>query len=544
MVLTEFIQHSNPQQLTQQAVTHEKRSSFRRQLFLIFAACGFAVALAVAVAYSYSTSEYIRKLYVSQALQATQSFARLSVLAMLYDSGENAKDAAESTLSFPSIKFVSVINSDGKVLLENGRWHGERLQFDTQQPREFDAALISEKDNAWHFWAPVFAQTAEAQPDDGVILTGDKQKEYVGFVYVVQDKKEFLASQYESFRRNAIIGLMCAVAFIVLLHFAINRLLAPMTRLAAVMDRTRQGDTAARATPEGAIELVNMAEIYNSVMDNLADRDVRLMRQKDELESEVTLRTQELVQARDEAIDASRHKSEFLSNISHELRTPLQAIMGYSDILHERLEDEGLDDLCEDTECITDNANHLLNLINSILDLSKIEAGRMDIHLAHVKIGNVVRQAQETILPLMQKNANQLVVEIEETDQMIRIDETKLLQILLNLLSNAGKFTQMGRVTVSVRQSEDELNIEVADTGIGIKQQHLNVIFDAFRQVDGSATREFEGTGLGLSITRRFCEVMGGYISVTSQPGRGSTFSVRFPLPIRASDNSANIDLA
>lgn len=538
--MIESIQYSKSQQLVRHAVAGERRTSFRRQLFLIISACGFAVALAVAIAYSYTTSEYIRELYIGQAKQATQSFAQLSELALLYESGENAEKAARSTLSFPSIKFVSIINSDGAVLQDWGKLHGKQLQFEKQRPRDSQAVLISEADNAWHFWAPVFAQTAE-EADDGVILTGTQQQEYLGFVYVVQDKKEFVASQYESFRRNAVIGLICAVLFIFLLHFAINRLLAPMTRLAHVMDRARQGDTAARATPAGAVELVNMAETYNSVMDNLADRDMRLMQQKDELESEVTLRTQELVQARDEAVDASRHKSEFLSNISHELRTPLQAIIGYSDIMHEGLEDEGLEDLCVDVERITDNANHLLNLINSILDLSKIEAGRMDIHLTHVRIGDVLRQAQATILPLMQKNANELILDIEETDGLIEIDETKLLQILLNLLSNAGKFTQMGEVTVTARQRKDELTVDVADTGVGMSRQHLNMIFDPFRQIDGSATREFQGTGLGLSITRRFCEVMGGHISVTSQPGRGSTFSVRFPLPIRASDSAAKL---
>ncbi len=530
------IQYSKPQQLTEIPTPGKRRGSFRRQLFIIISACGCAVALAVAMAYSYTTSEYIRKLYVDQALQATQGFAQVSELALLFGSGENADGAAQTTLSFPSIKFVSLIDSKGEILKYWGKRPGKLIQFTNQHPQEPGAALVSEVGNAWHFWAPVYTQSAEAQADDGVILTGAEQQEYLGFAYVVQDKKEFVASQYESFRRNAVIGLICAVVFIFLLHFAINRVIAPMTRLAQVMDRARQGDTAARAVPAGAIELVNIAETYNRVMDNLAERDERLMQQKDELESEVMLRTQELVQARDEAVDASRHKSEFLSNISHELRTPLQAIIGYSDILHEGLEDEGLEDLCKDVERITVNANHLLSLINSVLDLSKIEAGRIDVNSTQVKISSVARQAQETMLPLMQQNSNELILKIVESEDLIEIDKTKLLQILLNLLSNAGKFTQLGQVTLTIRQNTEELNIEVADTGIGMSQQHLNIIFDPFRQIDGSTTREFQGTGLGLSITRRFCEVMGGYISVTSELGKGSTFSVRFPLPIRACD--------
>ncbi len=530
------VSYARPRQFTDDSTSGKRGGSFRRQLFIIISACGCAVALAVAIAYSYTTSEYIRKLYIDQALQATQGFAQVSELALLLGSGENAEGAAMTTLSFPSIKYVSLIESDGEALKVWGERPGRLVQFTDQRPQQPGAALISEVDNAWHFWAPVYTQSAEAQADDGVILTGVEQQQYLGFAYVVQDKREFVASQYESFRRNAVIGLVCAVLFIFLLHFAINRVLAPMTRLAQVMDRARQGDTAARAVPAGAIELVNIAETYNRVMDNLADRDVRVMQQKDELESEVLLRTQELVQARDEAVDASRHKSEFLSNISHELRTPLQAILGYSDIMHEGLEDEGLLDLCKDVERITANANHLLSLINSILDLSKIEAGRIDINSSQVRISNVARQAQETILPLMQKNSNELLLDIDDAEELIEIDKTKLLQILLNLLSNAGKFTQLGEVTLTIRQHAKELNIEVADTGIGMSQQHLNIIFDPFRQIDGSATREFQGTGLGLSITRRFCELMGGHISVTSEPGKGSTFSVRFPLPIRTGE--------
>lgn len=527
--MTESTQYNNVTPVLAISKRRGKIISFRQQLFLIFAAFGLAVALTAALAYAYSTTQYIRSLYEQQAQQATQNFAELSELSLLYESGDNALDAAAATLSFPSIKFVSIINAEGKTLLEEGSWGGTKMKFIGKKPTLPTAELVGTTDTAWHFWAPVYTDTSEASDISEQLL----EREYLGFVYVVQDQQEFLVAEYDIFRKNILIGMLGGLAFIILLHFLLNRLLAPMNRLVQVMDQTRLGDTTARAMCDGPEEIVDMAEIYNNVMDNLADRDARLIQQTEVLESEVTLRTQELVHARDQAIDASRHKSEFLANMSHELRTPLQAILGYTDIVKEGLEDEGFDEFSEDIERVTSNATHLLTLINSILDLSKIEAGRMDINLNPTNLERVISDTQGTIMPLIQQNKNELQIDINAPDTMFDIDRIKLLQIMLNLTSNAGKFTKNGVVSIRANISPEELIIEVADTGIGMNKDHLKMIFDPFRQVDGSATREFEGTGLGLSITRRFCEVMGGHIGVTSEVGKGSCFTVRFPLPIR-----------
>lgn len=511
-----------------------KRTSFRQQLFSIFAGCGLTVAVAAAIAYAYSTTQYLRELYIGQAMQATENFAELSELALLYESGENAQDAAKATLSFPSIKHVSVVSSDNKMLLEEGSWSGKRIAVPTSNDGSTNAVLLGSTSRAWHFWAPVYSATEEGL---GLNAAETSAQEYIGYVYVVEDQQEFLHAEFEIFRKNILIGLLGGLVFILALHFLLNRLLAPMNRLAQVMEKTREGDTSVRAVPSGPSEIVDMAEVYNNVMDNLADRDAKLMRHAESLESEVSLRTQELVQARDQAIDASRHKSEFLANISHELRTPLQAILGYSDILREGMEDECLDDFVEDVDRITHNGTHLLTLINGILDLSKIEAGKMDLSLTTIKVADVIDKAKDTLLPLMQQNRNELQIDIDTPDQTVEIDEIKLLQIILNLSSNAGKFTKNGIVAIRVRHSEDALVIEVEDSGIGMDKEHLKMIFDPFRQIDGSTTREFEGTGLGLSITRRFCDVLGGHISVTSERGKGSCFNVHFPLPISISND-------
>lgn len=537
--MTESIQ-SNSDTLLINQPARKKHISFRLQLFLIFAACGLSVAIAAAAAYAYSTSQSLLQLYEHQALRATENFAQLSELALLYESGDNAIDAAAATLAFPSIKQVAIVNSEGTVLLEEGKWHGDTYRFGKRQPQAAHAEEVHSNERAWTYWAPVYTQTVSAQAEDELVITGSKEKEYLGYVYVIQDKKEFLETELALLRQNLIIGLICGLAFLVLSHFALARLLAPMNKLVDVMERTREGDTSARAAEEGPEEIVDIAEIYNNVMDVLAERDAQLMRQKDILETEVELRTQELVQARDQAVDANRHKSEFLANMSHELRTPLQAIMGYSDIIRETLEDEGLDDYCEDVERITHNATHLLGLISSILDLSKIEAGRMELKLSSTPVGSIIENAAQTIMPLMQQSGNELFIDTDDRERHIEIDATKMLQILLNLLSNAGKFTQNGKVTVTTRHSDKELRIDVRDTGIGMNADQQAIIFDEFRQADGSTTRQFEGTGLGLSITQRFCELMGGSISVDSKEGEGSCFTVLLPLPIVQSARAAD----
>lgn len=244
------------------------------------------------------------------------------------------------------------------------------------------------------------------------------------------------------------------------------------------------------------------------------------------------------MQARDAALEASRHKSEFLSNISHELRTPLQSIIGYTDVLIETLDNKHNEQSLADLERVMRNAQHLLSLIDTILALSKIEAGRMDLNIERVELRQLLTQAEETVAPLMKVNNNSLQISLEENEDTLEIDAGKTLQIILNLLSNALKFTRDGEVFMHVRHSPSKLVIAIEDSGIGISAEKQSIIFEPFRQVDGSNTRHFQGTGLGLSIAQRFCQLMGGKIRVDSEPGLGATFTVTIPLPpLRTTDS-------
>jgi PAS domain S-box-containing protein len=240
-------------------------------------------------------------------------------------------------------------------------------------------------------------------------------------------------------------------------------------------------------------------------------------------------------EARRTAEQASRTKSDFLANMSHELRTPLNAIIGYSEILIEDASDRGDDMSLGDLQKIKGAGKHLLGIINDILDLSKIEAGRMDVYLEQVFLPRLIDEVRTIVEPLMNKNNNKLVIDCPADIGSLRTDLTKLKQSLINLLSNAAKFTKEGEVRLALakRPAEDggpaRFTFAVSDSGIGMSEEQLGRLFQAFTQADSSTTRHFGGTGLGLTITRHFCTMLGGTVEVTSKLGEGSTFTVTLP---------------
>jgi signal transduction histidine kinase len=245
-------------------------------------------------------------------------------------------------------------------------------------------------------------------------------------------------------------------------------------------------------------------------------------------------RQTELEQAREEAERATRMKTEFLANMSHELRTPLNAIIGYSQILQEDAADLGLAAFGGELAKIERAGNHLLGLINAILDLSKIEAGRMELHVEPVRVADLIDAVRSMVETAVANNANTLTVRRDPAIGRIMTDEVKLKQCLLNLLSNAAKFTRDGEITLDVSVQETAagrfVRFEVRDTGIGISPQQLPRLFEPFTQADGSTTRQYGGTGLGLAITRSFARLLGGNTTVRSEPGRGSCFTISLPL--------------
>jgi signal transduction histidine kinase len=240
---------------------------------------------------------------------------------------------------------------------------------------------------------------------------------------------------------------------------------------------------------------------------------------------------QELLAAKQDAEQASEAKSMFMANMSHELRTPLNAILGYAELIGAEMQDRGIEDFLADLQKIEKSGKLLLGLINDVLDLSKIEAGKMELHPEPFSVEAMVDNVVSNVQWLAAKNGNELRVACPPA--RLYGDHMRIQQSLLNLLSNACKFTRNGLVTVEVRRENsgplDRLIMRVSDTGIGIRPDQMGKLFASFSQGDASTTRRFGGTGLGLAITKRLCRLMGGDVAVESTPGVGSVFTISLP---------------
>ncbi len=475
--------------------------SIRRKLTLvILVTSGIAVIMASAgfVAWDYVL---FRERMVRDLETTAEGIGLLVYPALESGGGRRAPDRDTFTLivgslqAYPEIEASAIFDADGQVL---GGHHRNILREPPTPPFSV---------HNWH-----------AFTSEGLVLyrrVTNPQGRYLGTVYLRSSTRQ-LTTRVELYAGILAVVTLFSMLASALIASRLQKLISrPILHLAEIETRvSREEDFSLRAVKEGEDELGLLIDGFNDMLGRIQSRDA------------------ELRVAKDMAEQASRTKSSFLANISHELRTPLNAIIGYSEMLEEEAQERGLEELAPDLSRIHGAGKHLLALINDVLDLSKIEAGRMELVLEDFDVGGLVREVEATILPMVAKNENELEVSCAGIGVM-HADLMRVRQVLFNVLSNAAKFTQSGRVSLEVLPLQlagrDWIEFTVSDTGIGLAPEQAQRLFQSFSQADASTSRRFGGTGLGLVISRRLAEMMGGDIQLESELGRGSVFTVRLP---------------
>jgi signal transduction histidine kinase/CheY-like chemotaxis protein len=422
----------------------------------------------------------------------------------------------------------------------------------------------SGKPFAVHLQEKIAADSVPAETLREGIYWGDKRLELSRQIYLdgthlgtlyLKARADVVGKSLTQFTQILAIVFFLSSSIAFILAWRFQRIVSgPILNLASTAKRiSSEKDYSIRASRDAGSEVGILVDGFNEMLRQVEIREEQLRRHSSRLEQEVSARTAELVAlnagltaSKERAEYASRAKSEFLANMSHELRTPLNAIIGYSELLQEEVQDAGKEDALPDLKRINAAGKHLLGLINNILDLTKIEAGKTPLQVETFEIRRMIDEVVGTILPCVEEKKNQLHVNCSPDPGWMDGDPLKIRQILFNLLSNACKFTREGNIWLEAARhkeaGKDTITFWVRDTGIGMTSDQISRLFQPFHQGDAATARKFGGTGLGLAISYRFCRMMGGDIYVESRPGEGSAFACRLPVSTKSDTDAETAD--
>ena len=536
-------------------VIHFKRGifdqlRFRAQLALVFIVGILLLALATSIIVSRISSSIIEKHQVSQGMQVTESLARQSEIALLYQSSVAARDVGESAINFPGVLGITIetekldklydtsANSDDPSIQGSAELllsETETIQLLADEPlptRAAELSLIAEDDSTWTFSAPVFSST---EANDFELQSATSEKVLLGYITVVVTKETLNLMQDSTLRNNLMVSFLGACLLLAVLLYFSRRLTQPIDRLSAVMELAQRGDEKIRSDIAGPVDITHMQASFNRMMEVLEER------------------REELQLAMHAALESARVKGEFAANVTHELRTPMNAVLGMLDLLLTM----GLSlKQQEYVETAKSSGESLLSLIDEILDFSEADMGKLTFNNQDY----VLEESLDSIVGLLSSTALKKKINIgylieENVPAVIHSDSAKIRQVLINLAGNAVKFTDSGEVSIHVSLDRAEgdqrmidsttshstharLKFVVRDSGIGISPNDQLRIFDAFTQLDSSSTKRYPGTGLGLAISKQIVGEMGGEMAVSSELGSGSEFSFVVPVQISSSPKS------
>jgi len=442
----------------------------------------------------------------------------------------------------PDVKSISVYDDFGNILAQSGNEQLIDYKLDINSTKGSDIEL---RGDSLFFRTPVY-QSSMIMEDEFVGDSGETTfvltDKVVGWVLLEMSRASTVSKQ-----TIVLLSSVVLTIFVLILSWLIATRLGrtisePIEELNDAVHRLGEGDMGVRVNIDSGGEIKSLGDGFNTMAEALKQSKKGLQTkinnatsQLREALKQLEEQNSELEIERENAHGANKAKSQFLANMSHELRTPLNAIIGYSEMLEEDSEEMGLDTFVPDLQRIRGAGHHLLKLIDGVLDLSKIEAGKMELYIEEFNVKDVISDVMTTLQPAAEKGNNKLVVNYETSPEVIHSDVTKIRQLLFNVVGNALKFTEDGVVAINIKKNATPPGIElvISDTGIGMTGKQVAKLFAPFTQADVSTTRKYGGTGLGLTISKHFCEMLGGGIEVVSRLGVGTTFTIILP------DNSA-----